>query len=234
MRIAILSFSALNSSEEQKIVLAVKRAGMTPEKCLWNETDKELKKYAGYILAGNFSDPAAPNRMMQEVRSEAHLGKPVLGICHGAQILLETGLVPGVENDKPCITLTTDTHSSEEIRAHMRVSDHYQLNAFTRRLNPKNILSISPNDPKKYFVIPPALLAEMQLLGSSVFLYCDANGKEFSDNAIAAVSNKTGNVMAMIAHPGFTPEGDPVFQSMRDYIQEGYVQRVLPMNYYPR
>lgn len=74
----------------------------------------------------------------------------------------------------------------------------------------------------------------MQLLGSTVFQYCEADGKEFSVNTIAAVSNKVGNVMAMIAHPGCTPDGDPIFQSMRDYIQDGYVQRVLPMSYYPR
>lgn len=221
-------------------MLAVKRAGMLPEKCLWNETAEQLEEYAGYILVGSFSShtTAIPglDTVIQVIRSQSHLGKPILGICSGAQILIETGLVPGVENEKPCITLT-DTLSSQDSnlpRTHIRVSDYYQLNAFTRRLNPKNILSVSTADSQKCFVIPPALLAEMQLLGSNVFLFCDANGKEFSVNTVAAVSNKVGNVMAIITHPECTPEGDPIFQSMRDYIQDGYVQRVLPMSYYPR
>lgn len=155
MRIAVLAFSA--SDEEHETMLAVKRAGMEPEKYSWNETAEHLEEYAGYILVGRFSSQttAIPvlDTVIQVIRSQSHLGKPILGICHGAQILLETGLVPGVENDKPCITLT-DTSSFQDSnvsRTHIRVSDHYQLNAFTRRLNPKNILSVSPADPKKMF-----------------------------------------------------------------------------------
>jgi phosphoribosylformylglycinamidine synthase len=124
----------------------------------------------------------------------------------------------------------------------MRLADGYQLNAFTRRLSPKNILSVPVAHGEGRFVIPPALLLEMQANGLNIFQYCDATGNiidEFpinpngSINNIAAVSNKAGNVMAMMPHPERTPNGDAIFQSMADYIASGYVQRVTPLHYMP-
>jgi phosphoribosylformylglycinamidine synthase len=92
-------------------------------------------------------------------------------------------------------------------------------------------------------VISPGLLAEMQENGLNVFQYCDAQGKiidEFPVNPngsidnIAAISNKAGNVMAMMPHPERTEGCDAIFKSMREYIAEGYKQKVEPLHYYPR
>ncbi len=258
MRIAIVQFPGSNC--ERETILAVKRAGMQPEEFLWNESRERLKTYDGYIIVGGFSYEdrsragilAALDPIMQVIKSESHLGKPVLGICNGAQILVETGLVPGIENDALGMVLTDNKRMRNgkvlgtgyyNAWINMRLSDHYQLNAFTRHLKPNSILSVPVAHAEGRFVIPPALLAEMQLLGANVFQYCDADGKivnEFPVNPngsvdnIAAVSNKAGNVMAMMPHPERTENGDPIFQSMRDYIREGYRQRVAPLNYYPR
>ena len=63
----------------------------------------------------------------------------------------------------------------------------------------------------------------------TVFRYCDETGKiseEFPINPngatynLAAVTNVQGNVMAMMPHPERTPNGQPIFTSMRDYITE--------------
>ncbi len=51
---------------------------------------------------------------------------------------------------------------------------------------------------------------------------------------IAAISNKAGNVMAMMPHPERTTNGDAIFQSMRDYIAEGHMNKCRPLHYYPR
>lgn len=258
MRIAIVQFPGSNC--ERETLLAVKRAGMQPEEFLWNGSPDALKEYAGYVIVGGFSYEdrsragiiAALDPIMQVIKSQSHLGKPVLGICNGAQILVETGLVPGIENDTVGMVLTDNKRMQGgkvlgtgfyNAWIHMRLSHHYQLNAFTRRLKPNDILSIPVAHAEGRFVIPPALLTEMQLLGANVFQYCDANGKilnEFPVNPngsvdnIAAVSNKAGNVMAIMPHPERTPNGDPIFHSMRDYIQSGYVQQVTPLHYAPR
>jgi len=258
MRIAIVQFPGSNC--ERETILAVKRAGMQPEEFLWYGSHEKLAEYAGYIIVGGFSYEdrsragaiAALDPIMQVIKSQSHLGKPVLGICNGAQILVETGLVPGIENDKVGMVLTDNKRMQNgkvlgtgyyNAWVNIRLSDHYQLNAFTRHLKPKDILHVPVAHAEGRFVIPPALLAEMQLLGANVFQYCDANGKIADDfpvnpngsiDNIAAVSNKAGNVMAIMPHPERTTHGDLIFQSMRNYIQEGYVQHVPPLNYYPR
>lgn len=258
MRIAIVQFPGSNC--ERETILAVKRAGMQPIEFLWNESPQKLLECQGYIIVGGFSYEdrsragviASLDPIMQAIKEESQLGKPILGICNGAQILVETGLVPGIENNKIGMALT----DNKRIQAgkvlgtgfynawvHMRLSDEYQLNAFTRLLKPKDILQIPVAHAEGRFVIPPALLQEMQSQGLNVFQYCDAEGnlsEEFPINPngsidnIAAVSNKAGNIMAMMPHPERTTNGDAIFQSMRDYIQEGFVHRVTPLHYYPR
>ena len=258
MRIAIIQFPGSNC--ERETMLAVKRAGMQPVEFLWNESPEKLIECAGYIIVGGFSYEdrsragviAALDPLMQVIKQQSELGKPILGICNGAQILVETGLVPGLENNKVGVSLTDNKRVQQgkvlgtgyyNAWINMRLSDTYQLNAFTRKLTPKNILRVPVAHGEGRFVIPPALLAEIQRNGSNVFQYCDEAGNivdEFpvnpngSMNNIAALSNKAGNVMAMMPHPERTPNGDAIFASMRDYIEKGYQQQVQPLQYVTR
>lgn len=258
MQIAIIQFPGSNC--ERETMLAVKRAGMTPIEFLWNEKKEKLAEFAGYIIVGGFSYEdrsragaiAALDPIMQELKKQNELGKPILGICNGAQILVETGLVPGIENNKIGMALTDNKRIQNgkvlgtgyyNAWINLRLSDEFQLNAFTRHLTPKNILNIPVAHGEGRFVIPPALLSEMQTNGLNVFQYCDEQGKildEFpvnpngSINNIAAVSNKAGNVMAMMPHPERTSNGDAIFTSMRDYIKDKNPQKIAPLNYYPR
>lgn len=258
MRIAIVQFPGSNC--ERETILAVKRAGMEPEEFLWNQSKEKLAEYSGYIIVGGFSYEdrsragaiAALDPIMHVIKEQSKLGKPVLGICNGAQILVETGLVPGIEHDVLGMALTDNIRIQDNkvlgtgyynAWVHMRLSDKYQLNAFTKYLTPKDILSVPVAHGEGRFVIPPALLAEMKTHGLNLFQYCDANGQvtdEFpvnpngSVNNIAAVSNKMGNVMAMMPHPERTQTCDLIFKSMRDYIKNGYAQQTAPLNYHPR
>jgi phosphoribosylformylglycinamidine synthase len=93
------------------------------------------------------------------------------------------------------------------------------------------------------FVIPPALLEEITMQGLNVFQYCDAKGEinehfpvnpNGSVNNIAAVSNKQGNVLAMMPHPERTIACDALFASMRDAILEETIEHVMPLHYAPR
>lgn len=258
MQIAIIQFPGSNC--ERETILAVKRAGMQPVEFLWNEPKEKLIACAGYIIVGGFSYEdrsragviAALDPIMQVIKQQSKLGKPVLGICNGAQILVETGLVPGLEDYKIGMSLTDNKRIQQgkvlgtgfyNAWVNMRLSDEYQLNAFTRTLTSKNILHIPVAHGEGRFVMSPALLAEVQAHGLNVFQYCDEQGKiidEFPVNPngsidnIAAISNKAGNVMAMMPHPERTSNGDAIFKSMREYIEEGIVQIATPLDYYPR
>lgn len=258
MRIAVVQFPGSNC--ERETMLAIKRAGMEPVEFLWNESREKLCDMDGYVIVGGFSYEdrsragviAALDPVMQEIKAQCELGKPILGICNGAQILVETGLVPGLENNKIGMVLTENKRIADgkilgtgfyNAWINMRLSDNYQRNAFTRHLKPKDILHVPVAHGEGRFVMTDALLQEVQAQGLNVFQYCDDSGKivdSFPVNPngsldnIAAISSKGGNVMAMMPHPERTPNGDAIFQSMRDFIAEGRKEEVVPLNYYPR
>lgn len=258
MQIGIIQFPGSNCERETK--LAVKRAGMNPVDFLWNEPKEKLAEFDGFIIVGGFSYEdrsragviAALDPIMQVIKQQSELGKPILGICNGAQILVESGLVPGVDKNKLSLSLTDNKRIRQgqvlgtgyyNAWVNMRVSDQFQLNAFTKHLTPKNILRLPVAHGEGRFVIGSGLLTEMQHLGLNVFQYCDEQGNiidEFpinpngSVNNIAAISNKAGNIMAMMPHPERTESCDAIFKSMHDYIAEGKYLKVTPMHYSPR
>jgi phosphoribosylformylglycinamidine synthase I len=258
MRIAVVQFPGSNC--ERETMLAIKRADMEPHEFSWNESREKLKTMDGYVIVGGFSYEdrsragiiAALDPVMQALREQSEKGKPILGICNGAQILVETGLVPGLENNKLGLALTENKRVAHgkilgtgyyNAWVHMRLTEEYQRNAFTRHLTPKNILQVPVAHGEGRFVMTTALWQEIQHQGLHVFQYCDAEGQIIdhfpvnpngSLNNIAAISNKAGNVMAMMPHPERTLNGDPIFQSMRDTIREGRMEQTEPLHYYPR
>ena len=258
MRIGIVQFPGSNC--ERETILAVKRAGMEAVEFLWNESHEKLRALDGYIIVGGFSYEdrsragviAALDPVMQEIKLQSEAGKPILGICNGAQVLVETGLVPGLENNKLGMVLAENKRIAHgkilgtgfyNAWAHVRLSDGHQRNAFTRHLKSNDILNIPVAHGEGRFVMSEALLEEIKTQGLDLFQYCDAEGvidQHFPVNPngsmgnIAAVSNKAGNVMAMMPHPERTPNGDAIFNSMRDYIAEGHHQASIPLYYYPR
>ena len=259
MQIAVVQFPGSNC--ERETMLAIKRAGMEPVEFLWNESSEKLRGMAGFVIVGGFSYEdrsragiiAALDPVMREIKAQSELGKPVLGICNGAQILVEAGLVPGLENNKLTMALTENKRIANgkilgtgyyNSWVHVRLSDQYQRNAFTRHLTPKHILRIPVAHGEGRFVMADALLREMKNQGLNVLQYCDEQGEVIdrfpvnpngSVDNIAAVSNKSGNVMAIMPHPERTLVGDALFSSMREYIEKGYTQNALtPLDYYPR
>ncbi|MEC7736378.1 MAG: phosphoribosylformylglycinamidine synthase subunit PurQ, partial [Candidatus Neomarinimicrobiota bacterium] len=75
---------------------------------------------------------------------------------------------------------------------------------------------------------PDTLLEKMISNNQTVYRYCDDNGNivdEFPTNPngsmynLAAVCNPEGNVMAMMPHPERTENGDVVFSSMKEFIE---------------
>ena len=110
--IAIIQFPGSNT--ERETIMACDRVGMKSEEFLWNAPPSSLVKYSGYIIVGGFSYEdrsragiiAALDPIINQIKKESSKGKPVLGICNGAQILIESGLVPGCEDSNPCVSLT--------------------------------------------------------------------------------------------------------------------------------
>ena len=98
----VIRFPGSNCEFETARVL--ERSGVNAKIVNWNRTAELSQNRAdAYVLPGGFSFQdrvragviASRERIMVLIFEEAANGKPVLGICNGAQILLESGLVPG-------------------------------------------------------------------------------------------------------------------------------------------
>jgi phosphoribosylformylglycinamidine synthase subunit PurQ / glutaminase len=244
IRIGLIQFPGSNC--ERETALAVKRAGMEPIEFLWNEPLDKLRSMDGYVLIGGFSYEdrsragiiAALDPVIQEIKAQSEKGKPVLGICNGAQILVESGLVPGLGTTNSQMALTENKRIVDgkiigtgfyNAWAHMRLSEKHQHNAFTRHLSPTDLIHLPIAHAQGRFLMLDSMLKTLEAEGLNLFQYCNADG-DIIDNFpinpngsagnIAAIANQAGNVMAMMPHPERTVNGDPIFTSMRDYIVE--------------
>jgi phosphoribosylformylglycinamidine synthase I len=101
MKIAVLQFPGTNC--EFETLVAVKTVGMNGEIFRWNRPVGELSGFDGFVIPGGFSYQdrlragviASKEPVMSALKEEACKGKPIIGICNGFQILVETGLLPG-------------------------------------------------------------------------------------------------------------------------------------------
>ena len=100
MKVGIIRFPGSNCDRD--VFHAVQLAGGQPDYVWWNQ--KDLSMYDGLVIPGGFSYGdylragaiAAITPVIEGIKETVKEKKPVLGICNGAQILAEIGLVPGV------------------------------------------------------------------------------------------------------------------------------------------
>ena len=152
--IGVIQFPGSNTERETE--LAIKRSRMDPIEILWNADPEKVESCDGYIITGGFSFEdrsragviASLDPIMDLLKKEAKKGKPIFGICNGAQILVESGLVPGTGKDQTSIALTDNKRIKDghvvgtgyyNTWAHLLVSVPSESTAFTRHLNPEEI-----------------------------------------------------------------------------------------------
>ena len=119
-RVALIQFPGSNCEWETK--RAAEAAGLECDVFRWNRDPDLLPGYDGYIIGGGFSyqdrvrsgviatkEPIV-RRLFDEVQER---GKPVIGICNGAQVLVEAGLVPGFHPGTVEMALAPNRHDPE-------------------------------------------------------------------------------------------------------------------------
>lgn len=246
-RIAILQFPGLNSEYETK--RAVDDAGMEGVLFRWNQDPTELRQFDGFIVPGGFSYEdrgragliASLDPIMDTIRNEVGKGKPLLGICNGAQVVVETCMVPGSGKLELCLANNKRIQDGEivgtgfiNVEKNLKATAQPGRCAFNIGIE-KDSLHSAPiaHGEGRFTTKNLDFITELENNDQIIFKYCDASGEVVDNYPInpngafknaAAICNEAGNVMAIMPHPerAHTAPIPEIFSSMRVYLEEYY------------
>ena len=216
-RVAIVQFPGVNC--EAETARALRRVGLEPEIWRWTRAASELEPFDAYVVPGGFSYQdrvragalAAKHALTETLVARAEQGAPVLGICNGAQVLAEAGLVPGGGGIELALARNRmPGRAGYHARwVHVRVERSHCL--FLSLLSPGELLPLPVAHGEGRFTAgDPARLQALVEAGQTPLRYATVAGSlasAFPDNpngsehAVAAVCNARGNVLAIMPHP---------------------------------
>ena len=191
------------SNCDRDIAVSIRNiSGNTPEMVWHKETSIDTSdliivpggfSYGDYLRCGAI---ASTSPIMNDVVKKANDGVPVIGICNGFQILIESSLLDGA---------LMRNESLSFICKDIFIKSKNNSSIFTKNTNIAR-MPIAHNEGN-YFVSSDQL-KKIQDNEQIAFQYCDQNGNV--DNAsnpngslknIAGVLNKQKNVLGMMPHP---------------------------------
>ena len=252
-KIAVIQFPGSNT--ELETIAAIERNGMIPISHLWNEPSSNLELCDGYIIVGGFSYEdrsrsgiiASLDPVMSTLKKQALTGKPVLGVCNGAQILVESGIVPGNNGFDTIVSLS----ENKRVKSGQVVGTGYyntwcylksnkeSVSAFVDKSD-NGLLHVPIAHAEGRFMMDKKLQEIVETANLAVYHYCNEDGVIINDfpvnpngsiDNIAALGNVAGNVMAIMPHPERTHIGDPIFRSLNSFLNSDDVFSYKALNY---
>lgn len=215
-RIAVVIFPGTNSEDETLRLL--RDCGGDAELVHWSQAET-LDRYDAYVLCGGFAYEdriragaiAAHDRIMDFVIDGAQNGKLVLGICNGAQIILEAGLVPGTGAvRRPTAAFTRNAPSPHFVCRHvyLKLAIEPSRSAITSSLAADALIPAWSAHGEGRLAASAEHLDEIVAGNHIAFVFANADGS-VDDAAIpngsalgcAALVNREGNVLAVMPHP---------------------------------
>ena len=202
MKSSVITFPGSNCDRDMDV--ALKKFGFNNQ-MIWHD-NHELPKSDLVVLPGGFSygdylrcgSMASKSKIMKSVIDFANSGGLVLGICNGFQILVETGLVPGV---------LLRNRYLEFICKNVFIKINDRNNAYFKNLN-KDILELHIAHNEGNYFCTNDQLKEIEDNNQIAAYYSNENGKtedKFNPNGsiknIAGIFNKQKNVLGMMPHP---------------------------------
>lgn len=215
IKAAVILFPGTNC--ELETVRACELAGIEAKIIRWNT--RELNEFDIFILPGGFSYEdriragviSAHEDIVKSIKKEASNGKVVLGICNGAQILVESGLIPGLEDEVEMALAPNINPLFKGFYCTWVYIKHTckTKNAFNLALTKDEIIPVPIAHAEGRFTTRKKdLLKKLIKNDQIIFRYCNKEGninKESNPNGslynIAGICNKEGNVLAMMPHP---------------------------------
>ena len=234
IRIAILRIEGTNC--EQESLNAFKRLGVKPEfvhlkQFLHIDCSKDEKRNlsefqclmipggfsAGdYIRAGAILASRIKSKLGKQLIDFVSEGYPILGICNGFQVLIELGLLPGIDevmSKIPNACLHINDSNRFECRPTLLKHENHGKCVFTKKI-PRNDIRLIPSAHAEGKLLFPIDQQEkyVKLLEENdqiVFRYIDPDGNyagypwnpNGSISNIAGICNYDGNVFGMMPHP---------------------------------
>jgi len=201
---------------------ALERADLDAEVVRWNRPAGDLEGYHAYVIPGGFSyedrirGGAVGSKVpaMDVVGRAAESGKPVLGICNGAQVLVEAGLVPGEQPGRVEMALGANAAGWRGYYCnwvHVRVEKEGRETAFTSRFEDGEIFPVPLAHAQGRFTVRNRdRFEEWMARGQVPLRYVTPEGDSdpgFPHNpngslwGAAGVTNPQGNVLAFMPHP---------------------------------
>jgi phosphoribosylformylglycinamidine synthase subunit PurQ / glutaminase len=193
MNVGIIRFPGSNCDRD--VFHALELAGAEPDYIWWNQRD--LSDFEAIVIPGGFSYGdylragaiAAITPVINGIKDCVKEDKPVLGICNGAQILAEVGLVPGV---------FTENQNAKFICKWTELKVESNRTPFTNMYKKNELIKMPiAHAEGRYFTEDIEKLRE----NDQIVLSFESENPNGSMEAITGVCNQEGLVCAVMPHP---------------------------------
>ncbi len=201
MKVGILQFPGTNCEYDTQYAFTM--LGCSTE-IIWHQETSISPTVDLLVIAGGFSYGdylrsgaiARFSPVMQAVQEYAALGKNILGICNGFQVLTESHLLPGALKRNESLHFISQHH-------HLKVAS--TDNTFLQKMQKDAIVNIPIAHHDGNFYIDPQSLQELYDNDQILLHYCDENGELLNPNgsvdSIAGICNKEKTVFGLMPHP---------------------------------
>ena len=211
------------SNCDRDVAVAIKNISGYQPQMIWHK-ETSINQSDLIVVPGGFSygdylrcgAMASTSPIMQDVVKKAKEGVPVLGICNGFQILIESGLLDGALMRNSSLSF---------ICRDILIKPKNQSSVFTKKTQVAK-MPIAHNEGN--FFVTSEQLKKIQDNDQIAFQYCDENGNisEHSNpngslENIAGILNENKNVLGMMPHPERAAElahgcedGKTIFESI--------------------
>ena len=193
MKVGIIRFPGSNCDRD--VFHALELAGAEPDYIWWSK--RNLSDFEAIVIPGGFSYGdylragaiAAITPVIEGIKDCVKEGKPVLGICNGAQILAEVGLVPGV---------FTENENAKFICEWTELKVENTNTPFTSMYRKNEIIKMPiAHAEGRYYTEDIERLRE----NDQIVLSFESENPNGSMEAITGVCDEEGLVCAVMPHP---------------------------------
>jgi phosphoribosylformylglycinamidine synthase subunit PurQ / glutaminase len=220
-RVAVLQIPGVNC--EYETVRVLEAVGLEARIVRSNEPSSALANFDAFVLPGGFAFQdriragavAAKLPAVERIAAEAGAGKAVLGVCNGAQVLVEAGLVPGLERGAVEMALAPNRAPRRQGYlcrwTRVRAGQGPGAPLWTSALEGDRVVPLPiAHGEGRFETADPAVAARIETGGLALFRYVDAEGNpaaRYPDDPngallrAAGITNERGNVLALMPHP---------------------------------